>query len=102
MKLSTALLAASLGLAFAHDDHGQHVPKLLGGRRFLSELETRRRATSREQAVAERQHAPAKQRGNPVRRQDDDLEGRCGPGIGSCEDGDCCSFEGCVSRLSCS
>jgi hypothetical protein len=97
MKLSAALLAASLGLAFAHDDYGQHIPKLLGGRRFMSELEARRKAAAHEQHVANRENAPANRRESLVRRQEDDLEGRCGPGIGSCSPGDCCSAEGCVS-----
>jgi hypothetical protein len=101
MKWPAALLAASLGLAFAHDDHGQHVPKLLGGRKFMSTLEARRKVAAHEQHAANREHVPASRGESLVRRQDDDDddddEGRCGPGIGSCSAGDCCSFEGCVS-----
>ncbi|KAH6850175.1 hypothetical protein B0I37DRAFT_107019 [Chaetomium sp. MPI-CAGE-AT-0009] len=99
MKLSSAILAASLGLAWAHDDHGQHVPKLLGVRKFVSGLEARRRAASSEQhTAARRQRLPTNRRGNLKGRQDDDDEGRCGPGIGACPDGDCCSFEGWCGR----
>jgi hypothetical protein len=93
MKLSSALLAASLGLAWAHGDHEQHVPKLLGVRKFLSGPEGRRRAALGESPVAKRQHGPTNRRGSLKGRQDDD-EGQCGPGIGSCDDGECCSFEG--------
>lgn len=97
MKLSSAILAASLGLAWAHDDRGQHVPKLLGLRKFVSGLEARRRAAFDEQPIAARsQHLPANQRRSLKGRQDDDDdEGRCGPGIGACPNGECCSFEGC-------
>ncbi|KAK4123795.1 carbohydrate esterase family 4 protein [Parathielavia appendiculata] len=94
MKLSSTLLALSLGFAFADDDRGQHTPKLLGARKFLSELEARRRASSvHAQAAARAQHMPARH-GRQLGRRQDDEEGRCGPGIGSCLAGDCCSAEG--------
>ncbi|KAK4157911.1 hypothetical protein C8A00DRAFT_11313 [Chaetomidium leptoderma] len=94
MRLSSAILAASFGLAVAHGDHGEHVPKMLGARKFLSELEARRRAMPREQPLVTRQHRPTNERRNLKGRQDDDDDGRCGPGIGSCASGVCCSFEG--------
>lgn len=94
MKLSSASLTALLSLAWAHgNDGGQHIPKIVGGRRLLSEG-----SMSRRHAVAKR-HTAAHQRGDLKERQDDDDDGRCGPGIGSCASGDCCSYEGCVSVL---
>ncbi|KAH6636567.1 hypothetical protein F5144DRAFT_184649 [Chaetomium tenue] len=100
MKLSSAILAASLGLAWAHDDRGQHVPKLLGLRKFVSGLEARRRAAFGEQPTAARsQHLPANQgRSLKGRQDDDDEDRRCGPGVGACSNGDCCSFEGWCGR----
>ncbi|KAK4044010.1 hypothetical protein C8A01DRAFT_43171 [Parachaetomium inaequale] len=92
MKLLSALLAASIGLAWAHGGHDQHVPKLLGVRKFLSGPEARRRAAAGESPVARRQHVPTSRRG--LKGRQDDEEGQCGPGIGSCDDGECCSFEG--------
>ena len=63
----------------------------------MSGLGARGKAGAYEQHVQGRKHAPANPRESLVRRQDDDDdEGRCGPGIGSCSPGDCCSFEGCV------
>lgn len=94
MKLSAAILAASLGLALAHDDNGQHMPKLVGGRKFLSGFTARRQAASGDFGVAKRHHLSTSQRGDLKERQDD---ARCGPGIGSCAAGLCCSAEGCVS-----
>jgi hypothetical protein len=94
MKFSSAILAVSLGFAFAHEDHGQHVPKLLGARKFLSELEARRRASNPHgQAVARAQHMPVRQ-GRALGRRQDDEDDQCGPGIGSCAAGYCCSAEG--------
>jgi hypothetical protein len=98
MKLSAAILAASLGLAFAHGEHGQHMPKLVGARKFLSGFAARRRETSGDHGAVKRQHLPTSQRGNIAERQDDD--GQCGPGIGSCASGLCCSAEGCVAHCS--
>ncbi|KAL2146005.1 hypothetical protein VTI28DRAFT_5662 [Corynascus sepedonium] len=95
MRLSSTVLAASLGLALAHDNHGQHVPKLLGARGFLSDLSARRRTSLGGLPATGR---PTSRRGDLKKRQDDgdddDGEGRCGPGYGSCPDGECCSFEG--------
>lgn len=96
MKLLSAFLASFLGLALAHNDHGgQHIPKVLAGRKFLSELEAQRKSTLRDLPVAGRQNMAAKQQGSLKQRQDDD-DDRCGPGFGSCASGDCCSYEGCV------
>ncbi|KAL2258723.1 hypothetical protein VTK26DRAFT_7855 [Humicola hyalothermophila] len=97
MKLLLALLAASTGLVFGHDGHaGQHVPKILGARRFLSELEARRKAMSDQHAKVEREQLRVRKRDTLKQRQDDDAE--CGPGIGSCAPGDCCSAEGWCGR----
>ncbi|KAK3302146.1 uncharacterized protein B0T15DRAFT_294021 [Chaetomium strumarium] len=94
MKLLCALLAALLGLALAHDNHGPHIPKALGGRKLLSRLEARKRAMPREHAVTGRQYGPASPRGKLEARQVGPDDTRCGPGSGSCASGYCCSAEG--------
>lgn len=97
MKLLSALLAASIGLALAHDDHGgQHIPKILGPRKFLSALEARRKVMSRGHVDTGRQHMAVRPRGTLRQRQDDGDDAQCGPGVGSCASGYCCSAEGRV------
>ncbi len=96
MKLSSTILAASLGVAFAHDsNHGQHIPKLVGGRRLLAGLDSRGRPGPRERDTAKAPQFDTKDNGNLERRADQDT--RCGPGVGSCPSGGCCSAEGYVS-----
>ncbi|KAL2181655.1 uncharacterized protein P884DRAFT_190537 [Thermothelomyces heterothallicus CBS 202.75] len=92
MRLSSTLLAALLGLACAHNSHGQHVPKLMGARRLLSELGTWKGAYSGGLTTARK--STSSRRGFLKGRQDDDDEGRCGPGYGSCAERECCSLEG--------
>ena len=101
MKLSTAILAASLGSAFAHNDHGQHVPKLVGARKFLSGLDATRRAVPREQGAARRQHLSANSGESSRERRDVSADGKCGANVGTCASGQCCSAEGCVVLLEC-
>ncbi|KAK4242565.1 hypothetical protein C8A03DRAFT_40064 [Achaetomium macrosporum] len=98
MKLLSALLAVSLGLVLAHDNHGQHIPKMLGGRKVLSQLEARRRTKPREHAVTGRQHEPVRSPGKLEGRQVGGADEECGPGIGSCASGYCCSAEGWCGR----
>jgi hypothetical protein len=99
MKLSSALLAASLGFTFAHDDRsGRHLPKILGGRKLFSGLESRAKAATFGPSVARRQYAPGNTQGSLQGRQDEDVDGECGPGIGICPSGYCCSAEGYASR----
>lgn len=96
MKLSSTILAASLGVAFAHDgNHGQHIPKLVGGRRLLAGLDTRGRAPLRERDAAKTPQFATKDSGGLQSRADQDT--RCGAGVGSCASGVCCSAEGYVS-----
>ncbi|KAK3505136.1 glycoside hydrolase/deacetylase [Neurospora crassa] len=93
MKLSSALLAASLGLTFAHDTSGgQHVPKALGGRNFLSELKALRSGPMHAATPLSERAPTPKQKYGPRKRDADDQQ--CGPGLGSCAAGKCCSFEG--------
>lgn len=95
MKLSSALLAASLGLAAAHGDNdGQHVPKLLGGRRFMADVKMRRPVVAHESLPARRPAASAKKANHLQERQSDNTNGQCGPGVGSCAAAYCCSPEG--------
>ena len=96
MKLlsTAALVAASVGLAVAHDEHvGQHIPKLLGGRKLMAALNTRGGMAVHDHILARNSAAELRQNAILQRRQDES-EGRCGAGIGSCQAGYCCSAEG--------
>lgn len=93
MKLSSALLATSLGLTFAHDNSGgQHVPKILGGRKLVSELKAFRSGPVHAATPLSERAPTLKQKSGPRKRDADDQQ--CGPGLGSCAAGKCCSFEG--------
>ncbi|KAK1777790.1 hypothetical protein QBC45DRAFT_179572 [Copromyces sp. CBS 386.78] len=93
MKLSSALLVTSLGLTFAHDaSGGQHVPKILGGRKLLSELKAFRSGPVHA-ATPLSERAPTLERNSGPRKRDANDQ-QCGPGLGSCAAGKCCSFEG--------
>jgi len=96
MKLSSTLVAAWLALVAGHGDHGgQHIPKLVGGRRFLSDMRMRRAATVQGPTFAGAQDRSVKQPQLLDNRQiDDNTDGKCGPGVGSCAPGYCCSAEG--------
>ncbi|KAM7204032.1 hypothetical protein V8F20_003730 [Naviculisporaceae sp. PSN 640] len=100
MKLlpAAALLAASVGLAVAHNEHGgQHIPKLVGGRKLMAALNRRQGVVTSNDLLSRNAAASHKEHAGPKRRQDDedeDSEGRCGAGIGSCPVGYCCSAEG--------
>ncbi|KAL2271642.1 hypothetical protein VTJ83DRAFT_1013 [Remersonia thermophila] len=90
MKFSAPLLAGLISLAWAHEDRGQHVPKILGGRRFLAHLEAQgeRQASA---PIAKRQQ-PRPNASRPTRRQGSTY--RCGQAFGSCAAGLCCSGAG--------
>ncbi|KAK0711196.1 hypothetical protein B0H67DRAFT_279837 [Lasiosphaeris hirsuta] len=96
MKLSSALLAALLGLATAHGHHeGQHVPKLVGGRRFLGDMRMRQAMVANVPGVPKQPLGPARRQGSLRSRQiDDNTDGQCGAKFGSCAPGYCCSSEG--------
>lgn len=100
MKLlsAAAVLAASVGLAVAHNEHGgQHVPKLVGGRKLMAALNRRHGAVASNDLLSRNAAASHKDHAGPKKRQDDiSADGRCGPGIGSCQVGYCCSAEGFV------
>ena len=102
MRLSSAFVAVLFGLAAAHGDHdGQHIPKLLGGKRLLADLKARQGIAPHPRSFARAPLGPA--RGpDPLhsRQIDDNIDGRCGPGVGSCATGYCCSSEGSVLSLS--
>ncbi|KAK0630818.1 hypothetical protein B0T17DRAFT_232316 [Bombardia bombarda] len=92
MKLSCALLAASFGLVAAHNDHeGRHIPKLLGGRKFLSDVKVPRATDSDKHIPIRQPVASSRNQGGLERRADD---AKCGAGVGSCDAGYCCSYEG--------
>ncbi|TPX11180.1 uncharacterized protein E0L32_000998 [Thyridium curvatum] len=101
MHWSTVVVAALAGIATAHggDDHLHGLPKIVGGRKILSELRARRfepgRAPPPNVARAERNQASEGPSLPPLgRRQNGGTSGRCGPGRGSCAGGYCCSAEG--------
>jgi hypothetical protein len=89
MKLSLALLAASCGLVAAHGDFP--LPKIVGGRRFLSDLKGRHGPDLPRPRPA--QHAHVEKKSKSQKRQSN-TSGQCGPGYGSCAVGYCCSSEG--------
>ncbi|KAK1826954.1 hypothetical protein QBC39DRAFT_394045 [Podospora conica] len=96
MKTSLVLAATLVGLVASHgDDHGgQHIPKILGGRKFLSDIKLRQPAPLPE-PIGPRIESRSERRQTGGKRQiDDNIDGRCGPGAGSCADGYCCSAEG--------
>lgn len=92
MKWSSAFLAASCGLVAAHGD--LPIPRLVGGRKFLSELKARREGPVLPRAQHD-QHAHVETRADYEKRQSN-RDGRCGPGYESCAAGYCCSEAGCV------
>ncbi|KAK3937242.1 carbohydrate esterase, partial [Diplogelasinospora grovesii] len=106
MKLSwCGLLATSLGLAAAHgnhDDNGQHVPRMLGGKKLLSDMKLRRALSGQESFAGRRplvdpvykQQRRSISSGELEERQTGGTDGQCGPGVGSCASGYCCSPEG--------
>ncbi|KAK3357418.1 hypothetical protein B0T25DRAFT_449731 [Lasiosphaeria hispida] len=96
MKLSSALLAVSFGLAAAHGHHeGQHVPKLVGGRRFFGDMRMRQAMAANAPSIPKQLSEPAERQGSLGNRQiDDNTDGQCGAKFGSCAPGYCCSSEG--------
>lgn len=90
---SPAFLVASLHLAAAHGDDGYFGPRLFGARKFWSEMRARRgTGFTAPPAVEHVRHGPQAQPEPLGRRQNSD--GQCGPGVGSCAAGSCCSPEG--------
>ncbi|KAJ9131658.1 Glycoside hydrolase/deacetylase, partial [Pleurostoma richardsiae] len=87
----SALLGACLGIVAAHGDHDAAIPKIMGGREFLSEIRAKRQDLNR---AALRKPAKPVQLVRPSRRQIGGDDGECGPGLGSCAAGYCCSAEG--------
>ncbi|KAK3692551.1 hypothetical protein B0T22DRAFT_17007 [Podospora appendiculata] len=94
MKLSSTLLAACFGLATAHGDHeGQHIPKIVGGRKLLADIKMRRAMANHDPVVARKPVIFNSQSDNLEKRQGG-VDGQCGSGVGSCATGYCCSAEG--------
>lgn len=93
MKWSSAILAASCGLAAAHGD--LPIPGFLGARKFLSELKARREAPVLPRALPA-EHAHVETRAEHEKRQGN-IDGRCGADYGSCAAGYCCSDAGFVT-----
>ena len=94
MKFTTFVFGVLASIASAHTDPREaHVgiPKLVGGRKFLSELKARS-ALPIPEAVADihvEERQPPMGAGLEERQTSD---GQCGPGIGSCTN--CCSPAG--------
>ncbi|KAK4650139.1 hypothetical protein QC762_701975 [Podospora pseudocomata] len=100
MKLSVTILAAYLGLAAAHGEHeGQHIPKILGGRKFLSEMGARRRwSQGVQQPNVIKRHPPSPKPQHHADKRQENTSGKCGASGGSCAAGYCCSAEGWCGR----
>ena len=101
MKYTTLVVAALASIAGAHSDpRDVHagIPKMLGGRKFLAEL----RAENALPAPLAMEKREEKREPNVrLMRSVEDLEerqtstnGQCGPGLGHCPTGQCCSIEG--------
>jgi hypothetical protein len=96
MKLTTVVLGALVSLGSAHDHREGHagLPRLVGARKFLSELKARNSLpdafVERAELVEERQpiadEIPEVLEGRAT--------GRCGPGLGTCSATQCCSSAG--------
>lgn len=84
MHFSQVLIATVAAVAPLTSAHGAGVPQIIGlpahARDFLHKIEAR---------VAEVAHAHG---GNLATRED---KPECGPGVGSCPKGKCCSRSGC-------
>jgi len=96
MKFTTVIVGALASTASAHFDPRDiysGIPKLMGGRKFLSELKARNALPAPLAAppvyVEERQ--PAEENTLEERQN---VNGQCGPGFGSCAVGSCCSPAG--------
>jgi hypothetical protein len=92
MRLSTLIAASSAGIAAAHES--LHIPRILGGRQFLSELAAQRRAAAAVSPKANARHF--EESGSVEKRQQTPNPTRCGPNFGgaSCQEGYCCSSAG--------
>ncbi|TLD31633.1 hypothetical protein PspLS_02222 [Pyricularia sp. CBS 133598] len=92
MKWLSFALATYVGLVTAHGDHA--IPHVVGGRQILAELRARgvlgghghhaRHAEAAPATSETRQRLDTRQKENP----------QCGPGVGKCPDGQCCSPAG--------
>jgi hypothetical protein len=112
MKFAVAVVGALASLATAHYDPREgHVgiPKMLGARKFLSELRARKALPEVFTSFAGHVEAPQpaiKQRhARAIQPNAEDLvedlkgrqvstNGQCGPGYGTCPTTQCCSIEG--------
>ena len=100
MKIATVLFGAIASLASAHDDPREAhsgMPKLLGARRFLSELKARNALPDAFNVPAGHleEHQPTD--GDvmeDLRDRQVSTTGQCGPGFGICPSTQCCSPAG--------
>ncbi|RDW89567.1 hypothetical protein BP6252_01599 [Coleophoma cylindrospora] len=92
MKFNAALLGALATLVSAHSDHaGEPVPQMIGGKRFLAELRSQNPQIDAQiySSITQKREV-ASQAGANLEKRDD----LCGPGVGSCPTGQCCSPAG--------
>jgi peptidoglycan/xylan/chitin deacetylase (PgdA/CDA1 family) len=97
MKFSTVVVGALAGAASAHSDPrdiNAAMPKLLGGRKFLSEMRARHAipAPAPEAHAEKRRTEPLSSPTIEQRSLPTSSDGSCGPGVGYCTN--CCSPEG--------
>ncbi|KAE8450181.1 hypothetical protein EG329_006962 [Mollisiaceae sp. DMI_Dod_QoI] len=99
MNLKLLVIGAFASAALAHSHYeGPSMPKLMGARKFLSTLKAR---TALPDAFAEKE-ARVEERQSPhdsvlEPRQIGGTDGQCGPGVGTCATGYCCSPAGYVT-----
>lgn len=104
MRFTPVVLAALPALTLAHSEGHALLPKLVGGRKMLSELRSRGLLNSEIEAltnVASHAHevreVTAEQKEKKVLDSRDNTDGQCGVGVEgtpSCAEGYCCSPAG--------
>ncbi|RDW70073.1 hypothetical protein BP5796_08470 [Coleophoma crateriformis] len=92
MKFNAALLGALATLVSAHSDYaGEPVPQMIGGKRFLAELRSQNPQIDAQIRSSITQKRDVESQAGAKLEKRDDL---CGPGVGSCPTGQCCSPAG--------
>ncbi|KAL8387889.1 hypothetical protein RB595_009601 [Gaeumannomyces hyphopodioides] len=93
MRWPSLALSAFAGLAAAHGDNG--MPHVVGDRQLASELRARGFASHGGHGHGAHMHGvPLERRSVAELRARQNVDGQCGPGIGKCANGYCCSPEG--------
>jgi hypothetical protein len=99
MKLTAAVVGALASLASAHNDPREvhaGIPKLVGARRFLSEMKASNAVPAALNLRAEhneKRHLEADENLTNLQPRANSNK-RCGPNLGTCVSTECCSADG--------